>query len=143
MTNKKTIELIRQFDCPVNIVFDAIKQGLLFKSTVIKEEGFVHNFSEGGTYKLEWKSGGRCSGKYLQIIPNQLVKFTWKSEDCKAATSDNTTVTVSLISNNNGCQLKLVHDGLDDGFCYEDHLAGWTSSLEDFGPLLTGQAAIN
>ena len=132
MASGKTIELIRKFNSPAQIVFEAIEKGLLLKSTGIKEETFVHKFCQGGSYSLEWKSEGRCSGRYVQIVPNQQVEFTWNSVDCKGATNNDTTVTVTLVAHGNECELKLVHKGLDDGFCYEDHLAGWIESLDDF-----------
>jgi len=132
MVSGKNIEMTRKFKAPVEIVFAAIEKGLLLKCTGLKEENFVNNFSQGGSYSLAWKSGGRCSGSYLQIVPLQKVKFTWKSEDCQGATTDDTVVTVTLFAHGNECELKLVHEGLDAGFCYEDHFAGWTSSLDDF-----------
>lgn len=132
MTNGARIDLTRQFDCPVEVVFDAIGKGLLLKSTGIHDESFIHEFSEGKKYSFQWKSGGRCSGTYQQIVPKELVTFTWKSEGCKHPPTSETLVTVTLSAQGRGCELKLVHEGLDAGLCFDDHLAGWTGSLDEF-----------
>jgi uncharacterized protein YndB with AHSA1/START domain len=134
MTDKKSIELSKTFAAPASVIFDAISNGQLLKSTGVKPETFKHDFSVDGEYYLEWTSHdtGDCSGRYLQIEPNQSVKFTWHSRFHKAATNRDTVVTVTLTEDGKTTQMKLVHEGLDPGFCYEDHLAGWTSSVDEF-----------
>jgi len=136
MKNQKAIELDRDIKASASTVFLAIKEGLLFKSTGIIAESFENDFRENGTYRLRWHSGGKCEGRYVQIIPNQLVTFTWNSSDCKSGTNGDTLVKVSLKEQAGICSLKLVHEGLEEGFCHEDHLKGWTSSLEDFPRLV-------
>jgi uncharacterized protein YndB with AHSA1/START domain len=141
MKNLKTIELEKEIKASATTVFLAIKSGLLFKSTGITEEAFENDFRENGTYRLRWKSGaecgGKCEGRYVQIVPNQLVSFTWNSTDCKGATNRDTLITVTLKEQRGICFLKLVHEGLEDGFSHEDHLRGWITSLEDFPKLVT------
>lgn len=132
MTSSAKIELTKVFDCPVPVVFEAIRNGLLLKATCIYEETFVHEFAEGKKYSFQWKSGGRCAGTYQKIVPNEIVIFTWKSEECKHPPTNETLVTVTLSSKGASTELKLVHEGLDAGPCFDDHLSGWTSSLDDF-----------
>ena len=134
MTDKKTIQLSKKFDAPTVVLFNAIKDGQLLKSTGVKPESFKHDFRVGGEFSLEWasKTAGACSGRYLQIDPNRQVKFTWNSRGCESATNSETTVTVLLNDHGKVTEMILIHEGLDAGFCYEDHLAGWTSSIKDF-----------
>jgi len=132
--DKKTIELSKRFDAPAVVLFNAIGDGQLLKSTGVKLETFKHDFRVGGEFSLEWsgKGSGACTGRYLQIDPNEKVKFTWHSSDCKGATNGETVVTATLKNLGKTTEMTLVHEGLGAGFCYEDHLAGWTSSLDEF-----------
>lgn len=131
MENKKMLEVTKSIPGAASAVFGAIRDGVLFKTTGLEEKSFKSDFREGGKYELEWKSGGKCSGRYIQIIPDRIVCFTWNSVECKGGTNKDTQVTITLESDGKNCLLKLVHEGLDSGFSYEDHLKGWTSSLDD------------
>ena len=133
---KKSISLVREYEAPAAILFDAIRQGALFRSTGIREAHFRHDFREGGQYSLEWKSKGKSSGRYLEIVENKRISFTWTSTDCNSATPDETKVTVTIIDCGERSTLQLVHDGLADGFCFDDHLKGWTESLSEFFALV-------
>ncbi len=134
MTDKKTIELNKKFDAPVVVLFNAIKDGQLLKSTGVKPDSFKHDFRVGGEFSLEWtsKTAGACTGRYLEIAPNEKVQFTWNSRGCDSAPSSETIVTVTLKDLGKCTEMTIIHEGLDAGFCYEDHLKGWTSSVEDF-----------
>jgi uncharacterized protein YndB with AHSA1/START domain len=132
MQTSTLIDLERQIDAPASSVFEAISRGELFKATGIVAETFEHDFRAGGNYRLEWRSGGKCAGRYLEIIPRTLIAFSWNSTDCDSATNKDTRVTVSLLDQQQGCTLRLTHEGLDEGLSHADHLNGWTSSLDDF-----------
>jgi len=132
--SKKTIELTKRFDAPAAVLFGAIKDGQLLKSTGVKPDSFKHDFRVGGAFSLEWscKEGSACSGRYLEITPNQQVKFTWNSTGCEGATKEETIVTVTLKDHGKKTEMKLTHEGLITGISADDHLAGWTSSLDHF-----------
>jgi uncharacterized protein YndB with AHSA1/START domain len=130
--NTKTIELKKEISASPEDVFNAIKLGALLTSTGVKAGSFKIDFKESGSYSLEWNSGGFCKGRFTQIIPNKSVVFTWHSTGCKSGTNKDTIVSVTLTGNENRCTLRLIHEGLDSGFSYEDHYRGWSSSLEDF-----------
>jgi uncharacterized protein YndB with AHSA1/START domain len=134
MTNKATIELTKKINAPASTVFQAIKEGMLFKSTGIHADTFKHDFREGGKYSLRWTcvEGASCSGKYIRIEQGKLVQFTWHSLDCEGATNSDSIVTVSIVEHGGTTELKLVHEGLDAGVCHDDHLKGWTTSLVEF-----------
>ncbi len=133
MTEKKTIELKRTYDAPVSVMFDAIKDGQLFRSTGVKFNSFKHDFRVGGEYSLEWtsKTEGACTGRYLEIEPNKQVKFTWNSRGCESSPTSETIVTVTFKERGQKCEMVLTHEGLDAGFCYDDHLKGWTFTYDD------------
>jgi uncharacterized protein YndB with AHSA1/START domain len=132
MKSSTTIELERRIDAASARVFSAIGQGLLLKSTGVEEATFEHDFREGGRFNLDWQLGGSCTGHYVQIVPDRLVTFTWISTSCLSATNKETQVTLSLSENNGVCLFKLRHEGLEPGFCYDDHFDGWHSCLDDF-----------
>lgn len=136
--SKKTVELTKTFYAPASVVFDAIAGGYLLRATGTIEESLKHDFRVDGEYSLNWKSlpTASCSGRYIEIIKDKLVKFTWTSRNCPGATDGETIVTVMLAGKDDSCEMKLVHEGLTAGICYDDHLAGWTSSYEEFGPIL-------
>ena len=133
MTMTKTLELTKSFDAPVTVVFDAIKEGQLLICTGVKAGSFKHDFKVGGEYTLSWaaKTDSICSGRYLEIKPNELVKFTWLSRGCDSSPAGETVVTVTLKDCGATTELTLVHEGLEPGLCYDDHLAGWTSTMVD------------
>lgn len=141
--DKKTVELTRIFKAPVSVVFDAIAGGYLLRATGTIEESLKHDFRIGGEYSLNWQSlpAASCTGRYVEIVKDKLVKFTWTSLNCPGATDGETTVTVSLVQKDNGCEMNLVHEGLTVGICYDDHLAGWTSSYNEFVPILNSLGA--
>jgi uncharacterized protein YndB with AHSA1/START domain len=128
----KTLELKKVMDAPANVVFEAIAQGQLLRSTAIIERTFKHTFKVGGEYFLNWQSKPQasCSGRYVEIVPNKLVKFTWNSKDCSGSTPSETTVTVHLKEHGGKCDLTLIHEGLPAGVCHDEHLKGWTYTLE-------------
>jgi uncharacterized protein YndB with AHSA1/START domain len=128
----KTLELKKTIDAPASAVFAAIAQGQLLRSTAIIEKTFQHTFKVGGEYSLNWESKpeASCTGRYLEIVPSKLVKFTWNSRDCSGSTASETTVTVHLKEHNGNCELTLIHEGLTDGTCHDEHLKGWTYTLE-------------
>jgi len=134
MANKQTIKLNKKYEAPAAVLFNAIKDGQLLRATRVKADSFKHDFRVGGEYSMEWtaQTGSLCTGRYLEIVPNKQVKFTWNSSGCNSSPTSETIVTVTLEDHGKTTELILVHDGLDAGFCYEDHLAGWTSSVDDF-----------
>jgi uncharacterized protein YndB with AHSA1/START domain len=129
---KQTIELTQSIPAPAATVFGAIRNGALFAATGIEPGSFQHDFRVGGKYSLSWQSGGRCTGAYKEIVADRAVSFTWSSDECKSGTNGDTLVRVTLLDRGSSCELRLVHEGLDSGFCHDDHLEGWKSSLEDF-----------
>jgi uncharacterized protein YndB with AHSA1/START domain len=134
MNEQKSIELIKHIDAQASDVFDAIKNGALLHSTGINARTFKHDFKVGGKYSLDWTcvEGASCSGEYLEIVPNERVRFTWHSTGSASSTKGDTIVTVSITEHEGKSQLKLIHEGLEAGFVHDDHMKGWQSSLDDF-----------
>src|ERR1700733_10798825 len=94
--DQTTIDVKREISASPETVFEAIRKGALFTSTGIKDGSLKMDFREGGTYVLDWKSGGHCEGRFTQIIPNKTVVFTWHSSGCKSGTEKDTFVNVTL-----------------------------------------------
>src|SRR6185295_10301744 len=109
MTDTKTIELTKAINAPLSSVFAAIKDGMLFRATQVKT--FQHEFRVGGAWSLVWEEEpAKGFGKYIEIVPERLIRFTWTSADHKSATGRETLVTVTLSPTKGGCILKLVHE---------------------------------
>lgn len=68
-------------------------------------------------------------GRFLKIIPNQLVKLTWVTGTAGTKGSE-TVVTVELIPKNKRTLLKLEHSGFLDEDSKNRHEQAWPSVLE-------------
>ncbi|MDR6546423.1 MULTISPECIES: SRPBCC family protein [Chryseobacterium] len=87
------------------------------------EAGKVFNFYEPGEAR---KYHHQC--EILEIIPSQILKYTWAYPDFSPL---KTVVTWELFSEQNGTVVTLVHDGIDnfkdlgEGFSRESFTEGW------------------
>ncbi|MDP4549568.1 SRPBCC domain-containing protein [Alkalihalobacillus macyae] len=92
------------------------------------------NLEEGGTYKFIMTPPEGDSrvlvGKYVEIIPNNKLVFTWKWDNSGQEFPE-TQVTVEFFAERNGTELKLKHELLPSQEAAEGHNMGWTSSLDD------------
>jgi uncharacterized protein YndB with AHSA1/START domain len=96
----------------------------------------------GGAYRIHMVNGQGdhiAVGKYQQIVPNQLLQFTWQWEHYAMPES---VVTVEFEDLGKTTRLTLTHAGLPDAEDVPDHKWGWTSAIEKFGELIE-QGKIN
>jgi uncharacterized protein YndB with AHSA1/START domain len=90
----------------------------------------------GGAYRIHMVDGEVnhiAIGKYLEIIPNKRVRFSWEWEHYPMPHS---TVTVEFEDLGKTTRLTLIHDGLPDRDDVPDHKSGWTSALDKFGRMI-------
>lgn len=118
---------------PLNLVFNAIAEGNLFRATDILEDTFRFDFKEGGQYAFSWPEAGRCEGTFEKIQPNRQVIFTWiKSEAEYTNESIETRVSIELRSITDGTELALNHTGFKNDDAYQSHNEGWDYVLNEF-----------
>lgn len=96
------------------------------------------DFREGGVFVLSWGMQGRVTGEFLEIVPNQLLRFIW--EDSLSA---ETMVTVAFKSFAAKTRLKLVHQlfgGATKADWNEGHLNEWVFFLDNLRSIVESGA---
>ena len=93
----------------------------------------------GGTFKMSFQnfsSGNEHSfgGKYLELIPNELVRYTDKFDDPNLPGQLRVTVTLKQVSV--GTELNIVQEGLPDVIPLEACYLGWQESLRNLAKLV-------
>ena len=85
----------------------------------------------GGAYHNEVQKGSeilRVEGIYKQIIPNQLLVFTWTP--CTAGPGYETLVTVEFKPAQSGTEITITHEGFKDIETRNGHEYGWNGCLD-------------
>jgi uncharacterized protein YndB with AHSA1/START domain len=89
----------------------------------------------GGAYMVEMKGemegefvNPTATGKYTQIVPNELLSFTWGWVGDPSA---KTLVTVEFKDVDGGTEVTLTHEQFEDKESRDNHLKGWTGCLEN------------
>jgi len=95
----------------------------------------VSDLRVGGVYRIEMKgrlmgeeASGTVTGKYIKIIPGQLLVFTWRWE---GDPSSETVVTVELAEVSGGTEVTVTHDRFSSSNARNKHEYGWTGCLEN------------
>lgn len=91
------------------------------------------DFKTGGIYKMSFTNfttgnGHSFGGEYLEIIPNQLLKYTDKFDDPNLPGEMITTVQLTPVSC--GTELHITQTGIPDMIPPEMCYLGWQESLE-------------
>jgi len=97
------------------------------------------NVNVGGTYKMSFQNfttGNSHSfgGKYVEIKPNELIKYTDKFDDPNLP--GEMTTTVSLRKVIAGTEIKIVQEGIPSAIPVEMCYLGWQESLEKLAKLV-------
>lgn len=95
----------------------------------------------GGAYRIEFApnnqptppDGEACAGngtaafgQYTQIVPNQLLQFTWSSN---WQPGEDSIVTVSLKDVDGGTEITILHENFNTEASRDGHNQGWAGSL--------------
>ena len=104
-----------------------------FTCTVHQFEGKV-----GGTFKMSFtnfttKKSHSFGGKYLELKPNELIRYTDKFDDPNLPGEMNVTVTLKKVFC--GTELNVVQEGVPDVIPAEACYLGWQESLEQLAKL--------
>ena len=90
----------------------------------------------GGAYRIHMvppNDQAIAYGKYTQIVPNQLLQFTWEWEE---RDMPQTLVTVKFEDLGKTTRLTLTHEGFVEKEDADDHNNGWSSAIEKFAELI-------
>jgi uncharacterized protein YndB with AHSA1/START domain len=93
----------------------------------------------GGTHKMSFRNfttgnGHSFGGTYLELVPNQRLRYTDKFDD--ANMPGEMTVTVTLKKVLVGTELSIVQEGVPDVIPVEACYLGWQESLENLRKLV-------
>jgi uncharacterized protein YndB with AHSA1/START domain len=96
--------------------------------------GKVHHMDArvGGSYKMSFTnfttgSSHSFGGTYVELVPNQLLRYTDKFDDPNLPGEMNVTVTLKEVSV--GTELNITQEGIPDAIPVEACYLGWQESL--------------
>jgi uncharacterized protein YndB with AHSA1/START domain len=93
----------------------------------------------GGTFKMSFRNfttseGHSFGGEYLDLVPNECVRYTDKFDDPNLTGDIRVTVTLKKVSV--GTELNIVQEGLPDAIPVEACYLGWQESLRNLARLV-------
>ena len=90
----------------------------------------------GGAFRFELVPGEFCSGRYVEVVPDRRVVFTWGWESgALPVAPDSTTVAVDLTERDGVTHVRLTHSGLDTAM-RPMHAEGWERYLARLAAVL-------
>ena len=138
-----TIKLHRVFKAAPEKIYKAFLNGDA-QAKWLPPYGFtctVHHIDAkvGGTYKMSFtnfSTGNSHSfgGKYLELVPNELVRYSDKFDDPNLPGEMITTVTIKQVSC--GSDVNIVQDGVPDPIPAEMCYLGWQESFDQLAKLV-------
>jgi uncharacterized protein YndB with AHSA1/START domain len=85
----------------------------------------------GGVLQIRMPGGQVASGRFVEVIPEQRLVFTWGWEgEAPPVPPGSTTVVIELELDQAGTLLRLTHSGLAPPPVAEHHRDGWERHLE-------------
>jgi len=93
----------------------------------------------GGSYRLSFRNfttsrSHSFGGEYLELVPNQRLRYTDRFDDPHLAGEIQVTVTLKPVSV--GTELNIVQEGLPDVIPLEACYLGWQDSLQNLAKLV-------
>jgi uncharacterized protein YndB with AHSA1/START domain len=93
----------------------------------------------GGTHKMSFRNfttgnGHSFGGQYLELVPNQRLRYSDKFDDPNMPDEMTTTVTLKKVVV--GTELSIVQEGVPDAIPVEACYLGWQQSLENLAKLV-------
>ena len=97
--------------------------------------------------KMDFRKGGQylftsvCAdtgpadlvGTYQEIVPNELIRFTWKKTGAATEHWGEMLVTVRFADHKDGTLLSLTHEGFINEEVRQGHNKGWCASFDQLG----------
>jgi len=123
--NNSTVEVKRSFNASAARVYDAIAKGVLLQTCGAKPESIKMDLREGGEWSVIFGKDYPMSGKFLQIVKNEKLVFTWGNDG---------EVTITLKEKNGLTEMHLLHVGISSEKAAKDIDWGWRDGINDFSP---------
>jgi uncharacterized protein YndB with AHSA1/START domain len=85
----------------------------------------------GGVLQIRMPGGQVASGRFVEVVPEQRLVFTWGWEgDAPPVAPGSTTVVIELEADRDGTLVRLTHSGLEPPPVADHHRDGWVRYLE-------------
>lgn len=85
----------------------------------------------GGVFQIRMPGGQVASGRFVEVVPEKRLVFTWGWEgDAPPVPAGSTTVVIELEPDQTGTMLHLTHSALAPPPVAEHHRDGWERYLE-------------
>ena len=85
----------------------------------------------GGVFEIRMPGGQVASGRFVEVVPEQRLVFTWGLEgEAPLVPPGSTTVVIELEPDPSGTRLRLTHSALAPPPVAEHHRAGWERYLD-------------
>lgn len=82
--------------------------------------------SPGGDLAVRYPDGNVARGKFVELVPNERVVFTWGyDKSAHGMAPGSTTVTIELSDIESGTLVKLRHEGIPNEEARQGHRHGW------------------
>lgn len=139
-----TVRLHRIFACPPERLYRAFLDADAYAQW-IPPEGFVckvHQFDArpGGSFRMSFinfsaQKAHSFGGKFVEIIPNTLLRYTDEFDDPNLPGVIHVTVRLKAVSC--GTEIEIEQAGIPDLIPVEQCYLGWQQSLNNLGRLVT------
>jgi len=144
-TTTGTVRLRRVFKAPRERVFNAFLDPDAFAKW-IPPNGYtahVYKFEPkvGGSHRMSFSSLDKTDthffgGKYLEIKPNERLRYTDKFESDNPEMQGEMRVTVTFKDMPGGTEVRIVQEGIPKAILLEGATMGWSQSLENLARLV-------
>jgi len=142
-TEKNTVRLHRVLATKPEKVYRAFVEGDAMAKW-LPPYGFtctVHHLEAkvGGTFKMSFRNfttgnGHSFGGEYLELVPNELIRYTDRFDDPNLPGVMSVTVTLKAVSV--GTDVSIVQSGIPDAIPVEACYLGWQQSLVQLARLV-------
>ena len=91
-----------------------------------------------GAFRMTMGNGAIAEGRFLELIPDRRVRFTWGWHGSQTVPPGSSEVTIDLVDDGGITVLTLIHDGLG-GNDIPSHTAGWDHYMPRLVALAEGR----
>lgn len=92
----------------------------------------------GGRFRMHVPNGAVAEGRFVELVPNRRVVFTWGWDGHPTVPPGSSTVSIELIADGEGTLVRLVHSGVPAAD-RSIHVIGWEHYLPRLALAATGR----
>jgi uncharacterized protein YndB with AHSA1/START domain len=120
---ERSLCFIRYFDVPVAKLYEVCSHPDFFFGPVAEIQKGHADFKVGGSFQYP-TAKDEIRGKFLEIVPNQKIVFTWE-KSCETKTPIDSKVSLIFTASDDGSALELLHEKLPNVSSVDSHRLGW------------------